>query len=251
MNMKTKMTRSFELKVVFLLVAGGAGCSQVSRTPIIVPPEAVREWTYTSDGAAGPGRYLVRMTDGAQVWEVEFPDTAYGAEIKVPLKGGRRMRTSGDFEGETAADKELARERESLERGKSGVVEPGYERVDEKPGKKPAAATTAEKPAAVPKGPKPSRLLAIHDIRQLLDSKNHEVALTKLADLERYYPSDVEILRLKGTVYKRLGHYRLAMEAWGKVLRLNPDDEVTANARRALFEEMEQGKANKPESPDE
>src|SRR5437762_1896172 len=73
------------------------GCAATARTPIIVPPEAVREWAYNSDGETGEGRYVVRMTDGRREWEVEFPDARYGSEVRVPLKnGGHQIKLAGD-----------------------------------------------------------------------------------------------------------------------------------------------------------
>src|SRR5438132_2170098 len=95
-------------KMKWIFFISITGCAATARTPIIVPPEAVREWAYNSDGETGEGRYVVRMTDGRREWEVEFPDARYGSEVRVPLKnGGHQIKLSNDRSNLTAADREL------------------------------------------------------------------------------------------------------------------------------------------------
>src|SRR5688572_21290611 len=97
--MRRAMKAAMWPAMCFVLCA--AGCAS-PKTAIIVPPEAVREWAYTPDGRAGPDRYVVRMTDGDRQWEVEFPHTVWGSEVRVPLKGGgREVRLAGDRPGLT------------------------------------------------------------------------------------------------------------------------------------------------------
>jgi tetratricopeptide (TPR) repeat protein len=209
-----------------------AGCATVSRTPIVVPPEAVREWAYGTDGSTREGRYVVRMTDGHREWEVEFPDAAYGSEVRVPLRaGGYQMKYSGGDSGLTGADREIEEsDREQREKNRE-KIDPMYSLVDESPKKQ---APKREK--------KESYLVGVAQIRQLYDSRNYEIALVQLVELEKDYPNDEKLLAMKGSIYRKLGKSKLARAAWEKVLALNPDNSVVAGALREMSEEDERAK---------
>jgi hypothetical protein len=223
---------------VFSTVALSAGCAMNPHAPIIVPPEAVREWAYGADGQPSQ-RYVVRMTDGRREWEVEFPDAIFGSEVRVPLRtGGYQMKLSGDKEGLTGADREIE-EAERATRKKAKVDEdPMYGFVDEPLPKAPprgsAGRTVDERGRPVKKS---SYLVGVAQIRQLYDSRNFEVALIQLVDLEKDYPNDEKLLAMKGSIYKKLGKTRLARTTWERVLVLNPDNTVVAGALRQLAEE--------------
>jgi hypothetical protein len=216
-----------------LLVAALPACAAVSRTPIVVPPEAVSEWSYTADGQTGGGRYVVRMTDGRREWEVEFPGAMYGSEVRVPLKsGGYQMRLTGDREGLTGADREIEEAEPRKREASKAQIDPMYSFVDEPlPKARPAA------PARDPNRKKGSYLVGVAQIRQLYDSRNYEIALIQLVDLEKDYPNDEKLLAMKGSIYRKLGKTKLARQAWERVLALNPDNAVVASALRQLDDE--------------
>jgi tetratricopeptide (TPR) repeat protein len=200
------------------------GCAAIPRTPIIVPPEAVREWAYNAEGETGEGRYVVRMTDGRREWEVEFPDARYGSEVRVPLKnGGHQIKLAGDRSNLTAADRELQEEARTTRE----KADP-YDLMDQP---KPA-----EKPTKVKKA-KTSYLVGVAQIRELYDARNLEIALVQLVELEKEYPNDEKLLSMKGSIYRKMGKNGLARAAWERVLALNPDNTNVAAALRALAEE--------------
>jgi tetratricopeptide (TPR) repeat protein len=213
-----------------------SGCG-AARSTIVVPPEAVREWAYNTDGQTGEGRYVVRMTDGKREWEVEFPDAVYGSEVRVPLKNGaHQMRYSGERSGATAADRELDdAERAARDKAATQPLDPIYDLVDQ-PGKGAAPKTPAKKNKA-------SYLMGIAQVRQLYESRNLEIALVQLVELEKDYPNDEKLLAMKGSIYRKLGRNNLARAAWERVLALNPDNTVVAGALRALAEEEDKDKA--------
>jgi tetratricopeptide (TPR) repeat protein len=208
------------------------GCAATARTPIIVPPEAVREWAYNADGETGEGRYVVRMTDGRREWEVEFPDARYGSEVRVPLKnGGHQMKLSGDHSNLTAADREL-QENERATREKPDKAGDGvYDLMGDAP-------KSSDKPTKMKK-PKTSYLVGVAQIRELYDARNLEIALVQLVELEKEYPNDEKLLSMKGSIYRKMGRNNLARAAWERVLALNPDNTNVAAALRALAEEEE------------
>jgi tetratricopeptide (TPR) repeat protein len=219
----------------WMLLSLLAGCATTARAPILVPPEAVREWAYTPDGQTGPGRYVVRMSDGRREWEVEFPDAAYGSEVRVPLKnGGRELKLSADAPGLTAADRELEADRAAHERAPE-LSEP-YSLLDQ--------------PRRGDKKHKASYLLGLEQVKELYKTKNYRQALVYATELEKDYPNDEKLLAMKGSLYHTLGKNRLAREAWERVLALNPDDSVTAAKLRELAEEEERGKAKRPSESD-
>jgi hypothetical protein len=75
---------------------------------IIVPSTATMQPPYNADGAQPTRRYVVRMSDGERDWEVEFPETASGYELRIPIKGGRRSDgVDVRGKGKTAADREI------------------------------------------------------------------------------------------------------------------------------------------------
>jgi tetratricopeptide (TPR) repeat protein len=217
-----------------------AACA--TRSTIIVPPEAVREWAWTPDGHTASGRYVVRMTDGKREWEVEFPDAASGTEVRVPLRnGGRQVQYSSEHEGLTAADREIESERQARERAQE-KEDPIYHMVDQPPPSQKKAKTQAKKQ---------SYLMGVAQVREFYDSRNYEVALVHLVDLEKEYPNDEKLLAMKGSIYKKLGKLKLAREAWERVLVLNPDNQVVASALRALVEGDERPTKNRKEDADD
>lgn len=247
------------------MILAGA-CARLQRTPIVVPPEAVREWAYLPDGQTGPGRYVVRMTDGRREWEIEFPSTPYGTEVRVPLRdGGQRIPFQSELPGMTPADREMEEDRRAHE-GPS-AMDPAYGLVDEapgKPGQRPAATGRPPQPGAAPRAGAPSPtgtpngtappasparrnkasyLVGVTQIKELYRTRNYSIALVQLVELEKDYPDDEQLLAMKGSIYRRMGRTRLAREAWERVLAIDPDNTTVAAALRELAEEEEKEKA--------
>jgi hypothetical protein len=211
----------------WILLIFSTGCATTARTPIIVPPEAVREWAYNADGETGEGRYVVRMTDGRREWEVEFPDARYGSEVRVPLKnGGHQIKLANERSNLTAADRELQEEARTT-REKADKTDP-YDLMDQP--------KSSDKPPKVKKA-RTSYLVGVAQVRELYEARNLEIALVQLVELEKEYPNDEKLLSMKGSIYRKMGKNGLARAAWERVLALNPDNTNVAAALRALAEE--------------
>jgi hypothetical protein len=204
-----------------------AACA--AHKPVVVPDGMLRD---SADRHASDSRYVVRMTDGQHEWQVEFPDAVYGSEVRVPLKPGAKTTTRAERLGLTAADRELAATRESgppPDPIRDGATPPA------------SAKGSRSKSDKADKGDKnkASYLLSIARIRELFDSRNFEVALVHLVDLEYDYPNDQKLLEMKGSIYRKLGKNRFAREAWERVLAMDPDNRTVAEALRELEDESE------------
>jgi Flp pilus assembly protein TadD len=230
--------------------SGTSGCSLTRPVPadVRVPPELLRGSNYTAGGEPARTRYVVRMTDGQRDWEIQLPEIATAYEVKVPLSGKPASRLAVDMATMTAADREILQEREASARADSGDLEPppakddvglkqaGGKRAaarddgDGKPEKRAARKPGDDKPPSA----KASYLLTLARVKDLYRTRQYELALVELAELDRQYPDDEHILSMKGSLYERLGNKNLAREAWQQTLRLNPYNLAVLEALQRL-----------------
>jgi Flp pilus assembly protein TadD len=150
----------------------------------------------------------------------------------------------------TAADREILQEREAAARADAGEAEPSKDDDTAKPqrgGKraaalrddggeaKPAEKRSVRKPGDdKPQSAKASYLLTLARVKELYRSKQYELALVELGELDRQYPEDEHILSMKGSLYERLGNKNLAREAWQQTLRINPYNLAVLEALQRL-----------------
>ena len=222
-----------------------AACATSRPVPVDVrvPPELMRGAPYSATGEPPRTRYIVRMTDGQRDWEIQLPEIATAYEVKVPLSGKQGGRLTVDSATLTAADREILQDREAAARAESGEPEPGEAppsgvrraavRGDDgeaRPEKRPARKPGDDKP---PSG-KASYLLTLARVKDLYRSKQYEIALVELGELDRQYPDDEHILSMKGSLYERLGNKNLAREAWQQTLRINPYNLAVLEALQRL-----------------
>jgi tetratricopeptide (TPR) repeat protein len=237
---------------MMLAAVATAGCSLTRPLPaeVRVPPELLRGSQYTAGGESPRTRYVVRMTDGQRDWEIQLPEIATAYEVKVPLAGKPSTRLAIDMATMTAADREIAQEREAAARAESGEPEPSKDdgakpERGERGGKaggrddgdvKPAAEKRGARKAKDDKPPaaKASYLLTLARVKELYRSRQYELALVELAELDRQYPEDEHILSMKGSLYDRLGNKNLAREAWQQTLRINPYNLAVLEALQRL-----------------
>jgi len=248
------MRMNTKLKIGFLVAAAlPAACTLTRPIPadVRVPPELMRGSGYTTGGEPLRSRYVVRMTDGQRDWEIQLPEIATAYEVKVPLSGKPSPRLAVDSATMTAADREILQDREAAARAESGELDPPP-RAAEGEGLRPAGgrqrpagrddsdAKPAEKrPPRKPGDDKPpsakaSYLLTLARVKDLYRSRQYELALVELAELDRQYPEDEHILSMKGSLYERLGNKNLAREAWQQTLRINPYNLAVLEALQRL-----------------
>jgi tetratricopeptide (TPR) repeat protein len=250
--MKTSKTISFLSLAVAAAAATSAisGCTLTRPVPadVRVPPELLRGSNYTAGGEVARSRYVVRMTDGQRDWEVQLPEIATAYEVKVPLSGKPSPRLAVDSATLTAADREILQEREAAARAESGEPEPppakdegglkqaggkrgaAREDGDAKPEKRVARKPGDDKPPSA----KASYLLTLARVKELYRTRQYELALVEISELDRQYPDDEHILSMKGSLYERLGNKNLAREAWQQTLRLNPYNLAVLEALQRL-----------------
>ncbi|HMF41877.1 MAG TPA: hypothetical protein VKQ32_14485 [Polyangia bacterium] len=240
------MNKKTTLSIAFLAAAAQAACTLTRPVPadVRVPPDLLRGSTYTAGGESPRSRYVVRMTDGHNDWEFQLPETATAYQVQVPLTNkspGTRMAV--DMATLTAADREILQEREAAARAEGGEPEPpaadgeGLKRAaarDDAEGK-PAPRRPARKPGDdKPPAGKASYLLTLARVKDLYKSRQYELALVELTELDRQYPEDEHILSMKGSLYERLGNKNLAREAWQQTLRINPYNLAVLEALQRL-----------------
>ncbi len=249
--MKMHKTLSIVMFAAALGASVGAGCSLTRPIPadVRVPPELMRGSPYTAGGEPPRTRYVVRMTDGQRDWEIQLPEIATAYEVKVPLSGKPASRLAVDMATMTAADREILQEREAAARSESGEPEPPAKADGE--GLRPAGgrrATTSDDGDAKPAQKRPSRkpgddkppsakasyLLTLARVKELYRTRQYELAMVELAELDRQYPEDEHILSMKGSLYERLGNKNLAREAWQQTLRINPYNLAVLEALQRL-----------------
>ena len=237
------------LRTLSIVVLAGApvACTLTRPVPadVRVPPELLRGSEFTAGGQTARSRYVVRMTDGQRDWEIQLPEIATAYEVKVPLSGKPASRLAVDMATATAADREIIQEREAAARAEAdndlppGEGGDGLKRAaarDDGTGEgKPAPKRPARKPGDdKPTSAKASYLLTLARVKDLYRTRQYELALVELAELDKQYPEDEHILSMKGSLYERLGNKNLAREAWQQTLRINPYNLAVLEALQRL-----------------
>lgn len=248
------------ISLVALLVLLG-GCRSERR--LLVAQTEIAASTPTSSHP-----YVVRMSDGVRDWEVEFPETTTGYEVRIPLRGAGGADHRGvEHVGAplTEADRELLSEMERADQseGRDGVFRatedliatPSVDPTDGQsaPASRDGAASTGTQEGSHSAPPQQqSYLLGIDEVRELYRSGNPEVAMVRLDALLRAYPDDTRLWAMKGTIWLRLGRPELARRAWEEVLARDPDNQVVQTALERLDErEWSSGERGEDSSPAE
>ncbi len=108
-------------------VSSGCATDDPTETKVVVPSAATSTPDYEGDGSVPEQRYVIRMSNGEQDWEVQFPDVASGYEMHIPLSEKKARSPSDSIqwssENLTEADKELIREmrRQNPEMREEGI----------------------------------------------------------------------------------------------------------------------------------
>ena len=223
------MIRTVAIALFAATVPVGCGLTRPIPADVRVPPELMRGSQYTAAGESPRTRYVVRMTDGQRDWEIQLPEIATAYEVKVPLSGKPSTRLAVDMATMTAADREIVQEREAAARAEADDTQAPSEdsqlrraSAREEGDAKPAPKRAARKPGDdKPPSAKASYLLTLARVKDLYRSKQYELALVEIAELDRQYPDDEHILSMKGSLYERLGNKKLAREAWERVLQID------------------------------
>ncbi len=225
---------------------------------IVVPSTATTTPAYERDGNVPNKRYVVRMSDGKRDWEIEFPDTARGYRLNIPM-GSTRPIDGIDVGGDqpTAADKELedylSRNNPDIER--DGPFVDGRNAADpdrpgpgselppvpgEEPGKgKGSGADGVDPWSRGEDKPAPSRrsyFMGIETVKKLYRAKRYEMALVYLKKLDEDYPNDVQILSMMGTLWLKNNQPELAREYWMRVLEIDQNNPGVIEALKQLNE---------------
>lgn len=251
---------------VLLLAASLALTTACSSTPepkkaqIVVPSTATSVSQYRGDGSIPEESYVIRMSDGRRDWEVSFPSTANGYQVRIPLEGdspsvgepdSRRAGLNWESDQLSAADKELLEDmrRQDPDMEREGVFINGENAVDREADRDRASGDgdgdgdgTAQQASnkqksrseSAPAPTRPSYLKGIAEVQELYERGKYELAMVRLGRLDEAYPNDVKILSMKGSLWLKLGRKELARKAWEQALQLDPDNEMIAGALERL-----------------
>jgi tetratricopeptide (TPR) repeat protein len=223
--------------MLLFVAAVPVGCTLTRPIPadVRVPPEVLRNSQY---GDTARRRYVIHLNDGSKDWEVQVPELATSYEYRIPLSGKPATRMGVDMPPLTAADREIIQQREAEARAEASEAEPSSEegpmrrastREDGGGDSKPAPKRAARKPGE-DRSPKASYLLTLARVKDLYRAKQYELALVELAELDRQYPDDEQILAMKGSLYERLGNIKAARDAWNSALRINGNNLAVMDA---------------------
>lgn len=196
--------------LVGVMVAGLVACGGSPRT-IKIPDSVVQNPKSADakrDGAIQP--YVIKMSDGQRTWQIEIPaaQTTGAFQAVVPLDLGEASAAGAASKPDNQADREIKR------------------------GRAPDAASA--KPEGSPETSQ-SYLSTLAKVNALFRKKQYELALIEIVKLEQSYPDDERVLEMKGTLYWRLKKPKLAREAWERVLAINPDNTIVAQALENLL----------------
>ncbi|MFW5968518.1 MAG: tetratricopeptide repeat protein [Persicimonas sp.] len=263
------------LAVVLVALTLAVGCETLEgggkkeETKVVVPSTSDSAPRYQGDGSLPDEHYVVRMSDGRRDWEVSFPSSNSGYQVRIPLEGDEPDAERADMLWEdpslTSADKELIEEmrRENPDMEREGAYvdgehvndrqaeresdedddeasDDGDDRDDEErrddEGDEERAERDEERRGdeARPAPTRPSYLKGVAHIQDLYERGKYELAMARLSQLEQAYPDDVKLLSMKGTLWVELGREDLARKAWERVLQLDPDNEHIAKALEDL-----------------
>lgn len=233
----------------------GVGCAKRTQPDSMILLSNASTQSSPSNADGSSQRYVIRMSDGKRDWEVEFPNAASGYMVKIPLKNepgdnGLVWESDNLTEADKELLKDLRRENPRMERdgvykngenindpegrNELGGFDPGAELdKDGKPIKDPGELALQQNEEEAAKT-RPSYLLGIEEVGKLFKSGNFELAMVRIVQLEKAYPSDVKILSMKGTLWMKLGKKNLAREAWEQVLQIEPDNRAVIQALKQV-----------------
>jgi tetratricopeptide (TPR) repeat protein len=206
------MRRASLIFFALFFVAACSGQKRVIRIPDSVVPNPK-----TKKDADRPGiqPFVIKMSDGKNVYEAQIPiDPSTGSLVAtIPLKTDDLLLQPPDAP-QTEADREI------IESKKAN----GERTPETAPGEPPKTK---------------SYLSTLARVNQLYKKRQYELALIDITKLDREYPDDERILEMKGTLYWKLHRAKQAKEAWERVLALDPNNALVAQALEQLSQDGE------------
>jgi tetratricopeptide (TPR) repeat protein len=166
-------------------------------------------------------KFVIRSVVGNTEYAIEIPGAAEQYDIELPLadlgpEGGIGQATSNlssattDLEFERNMPKLPASPDKALVQGAYGLGEVG--------------------------GPKqsPSYTLALSRINQHYLKRQYEYALIEINNLLSFYPTSVQLYKMKGTILRKMRNFELAKDSWQRALDLDPNNQQIRAALERL-----------------
>ncbi len=170
-------------------------------------------------GGNGPAeKFVIKSVVGDREYIVEIPDAAKDYDVQIPLAsfedpnsiGAKLSGTPKGVNNPQLTDREIVAEMPRLDK------------------KHPSDTALLDRAFGTgPRdGPKqaPSYTLGLAKINSLYKDKQFELALIEINNLLTFFPTSVQLLKMKGTVHVKMQDLILAERSWSKALELTPSD---------------------------
>jgi hypothetical protein len=180
----------------------------------------------------GPGeKFVIRSAVGAREYAIEIPGAGQDYDVQMPIAdmgekdpevlAGTKPR---NLPSPRQTDQELVGAMPRLERAR----ESDTSFMDEAFGVGPSG------------GPRqaPSYTLGIARINRYYKERQLEYCLVEINALLSFYPTAVQLHKMKGTVLIKMRQFKLAEQAWTKALQLDPQDRSIRRALNRLQKRM-------------
>lgn len=225
------------------IVLSCAACGGSKRT-IRIPDSVVQNPKHAAQPGAPHGEaaqpYVIKMSDGRRTWQIEIPmgQGSPNFQAAIPLDLGDASLEAPSTTA-TEADREIDETRKSHKSPahvQGGSAPPSLSTQPASGAQGTAGAQDAQAQSAQPKR---SYLATLARVSDLFRRRQYEIALMDVVALDREYPDDERVLEMKGTLHFKLRQPKLARQAWERVLAIDPDNTVVAQALEQLLQEGE------------
>ncbi|MDD9952039.1 MAG: hypothetical protein OXT67_10805 [Zetaproteobacteria bacterium] len=174
-----------------------------------------------------PKKVVIRTRANDHEYVIEIPDGGDEFNIEVPLReamrGGKQRDATeipADLSHPLKTDQEWTAEMPRVEdaaKDETALVDKAFG-VGAKDG------LTAS----------PSFTLGVSKIHNYFKAHQYTYALVEVNHLLQFYPQSVRLHKMKGTLYVKLGEWKLADQAWQQAAQLAPNDSVIQKARQRI-----------------
>ncbi len=163
-------------------------------------------------GTNGPkDKFVIRSIKGNTEYVIEFPDSGRDYDIEVPIAelndGNEELKREINASKTDLEQTQMLPDVADKDREKTNLIDSAF---------------GVAKDGNIEQGP--SYTLTLARASEYYRQNKLELSLIEVNNLLSYYPNSLKLLKMKGTLYKRLDDLPLAEKAWTRALELAPDD---------------------------
>lgn len=158
-----------------------------------------------------PKKFIIKTIKGSTQYVVEIPDAGEEYDIEIPMAALSATEDEDQYNvSPEKTDQELTASLPSLSKvspARTAFVDKAFGVAD-----------------SHDKAQLPSYTLGLAKISRLFKKSSFEYALIEVNNLLTYYPHSPKLYKMKGSIYLKMGNFKLAQKAWKKALELTPQD---------------------------